>query len=77
MGYDAAWRSSNVRGEAAELPHGTGVRTEPFWKKTNDPKGEKLWEAYERDFTNRMDWHYGNYIVGFQDTEACIKRLLA
>ena len=69
VGYDSLWRSSFFQDpEAYEQPPSA-----PHWSKQN---GTELWTVYEQDMTDRVDWSYVNYIFGFADQEACIKRLL-
>ncbi len=70
VGYDAVWRSSSAKMRATvhEQPPST-----PHWSKQS---GKKLWAIYEKDMEGQVDWSYMNYIFGFADQEACIKRLV-
>jgi hypothetical protein len=71
VGYDAVWRSSSgamPSKKSYEQPPST-----PHWSKQS---GKKLWAVYEQDMEGQVDWSYLNYIFGFADQEACIKRLL-
>lgn len=68
VGYDSVWRSSIFENKTFhEQPP-----TAPHWTKS----GTELWTIYEQDMTGLVDWSYINYIFGFADQEACIKRLL-
>lgn len=69
VGYDAVWRNSifqdaTVYEQPPQAPH---------WTKSD---GTELWTVYEKDMEGKVDWSYINYIFGFVDQEACVKRLL-
>ena len=69
VGYDAVWRNSifqeaKVYEQPPQAPH---------WRKSD---GTELWTVYEKDMEGKVDWSYINYIFGFVDQEACIKRLI-
>jgi hypothetical protein len=69
VGYDSVWISSIFQdNEVYEQPP-----LAPHWSKQN---GTHLWEIYEEDMKGRVEWSYINYIFGFANQEACIKRLL-
>ncbi|CAB9505926.1 expressed unknown protein [Seminavis robusta] len=72
VGYNALWRNTD---NWAQSIYEQPPKDPPYW--TASKSIEPLWKVFEKDFENRMDWFYKNYIFGFEDREACIRRLLA
>jgi hypothetical protein len=72
VGYDSVWRSSGLHMIDNASLYGQPPST-PHWSKQN---GTELWAFHEKDMDGQADWAYINYIFGFADQDACVKRLL-
>ena len=77
FGYDSAWRTANHHEKRnMKLYHYEFPPDTPFYTQSRKNK-VTLHEAVKKDLDSlAKDWHYKNYIFGFRDQDACLRRLL-
>ncbi|KAL7526501.1 hypothetical protein ACHAWF_001794 [Thalassiosira exigua] len=68
LGYDAVWRNADGFQRQYEKPP-----QDPHWTAAN---ATSIFEMYDKDMADQQFWFYMNYIFGFRDRKACIRRLL-
>mmetsp|Transcript_21271 Transcript_21271/g.58913 ORF Transcript_21271/g.58913 Transcript_21271/m.58913 type:complete len:563 (-) Transcript_21271:63-1751(-) len=74
-GYNALWRGHDMfrSGFVGEFPD---ADSPPYWKA--DAKNKtSLYQAWEKDLEGRNWWAYRDYVLGFQDEEACVERIMS
>ena len=70
-GYNAAWRALDSVPQKRKVVEFPG-RTAPFWNGTD----QSLTQAWRADMQGRKFWQYKDWIIGFQDEQECLDRLL-